>query len=175
MAEAIISRRGYGPEGKPTLYTQTFTGNAEWTVPTTISGSVKVLLFGGGGAGTCDSVQVRGGGGGGWMNNGDIILTPGEKIKIIVGRGGTQNEDYVGQAGGSSSFGSYLSANGGSGGYSSGGDGGAGGGCRGAWGALQFMEDADISLVEEEVEVQVDKAVYGVVAEELELGVMIEE
>ena len=62
MSEAIISRRGYGPEGKPTMYTQTFTGNATFTVPNTLKGSVHVLLFGGGGGG---SLEDHGGGGGG--------------------------------------------------------------------------------------------------------------
>ena len=59
MSEAIISRRGYGPDGKPKLYTQTFTGNVNFTFPNTLKSQVNVLLFSGGASG------AYGGGGGG--------------------------------------------------------------------------------------------------------------
>ena len=67
MSEAIISRRGWGENGKPIvpeLRTEMIQLNYNWTVPGTISGPVSVRIFGGGAAGT--SFQ---GGGGGYMNN----------------------------------------------------------------------------------------------------------
>ena len=141
MAEAIISRRGWSSEGKPppaptfVLTTKTFTSNTSWVVPNH-NGPVSVRIFGGGGAGAEHS---GGGGGGGWMNNGDLTLANGSSIPITIGAGGITNYkgNYDGGAGGSSSFGIWLSANGGEGGEFSqygqgnGGDGGSGGG--GGW------------------------------------------
>ena len=143
MAEAIISRRGYGIDGKPQLRTETITGNTNWIVPLTRgNNSISVRLFGGGAAGTQSY-----GGGGGWMNNGEFTnLTPNQIIQITIGDGGNN----IGtQSGGTTSFGTYLSANGGSGinggsggggweggkGYQFGGGGGnANGGDGGIWG-----------------------------------------
>ena len=64
MAEAIISRRGYGVDGKPELRTETISTNMTWTVPSSIRGNISVLLAGGGGGGT--AVGSSGGGGGGY-------------------------------------------------------------------------------------------------------------
>ena len=117
MAEAIISRRGYGPNGKPELRTETIQTNMTWNVPKHI-GNITVRLFGGGGGGSSDSS-----GGGGWMNNGTFNIANGTKVAITIGDGGSSSS-----AGGTTSFGSYISAAGGSGGSStSGGSGGAGG------------------------------------------------
>ena len=125
MAEAIISRRGWPEDGKPIppqLITQTITGNTtNWVVPN-IRSNISVLIFGGGGGG-----GEGGGGGGGWMNNGEFRISNGTKINIIIGLGGT-----YGNSGGTTSFGTYLSANGGgAGGSSGGGSGGSGGGAYG--------------------------------------------
>ena len=112
MAEAIISRRGYNASGKPELRTETITGSTNWVVPKYI-GNVSVRIFGAG-ASTYMS------GGSGWMNNADFNnLTVGQSIQITIGQG------YNASSGGTTSFGTYLSANGGSG--QSGGAGGPGG------------------------------------------------
>lgn len=138
MAEAIISRRGWSSEGKPpptptfVLTTKTFTSNTSWVVPNHNS-FVSVRIFGGGGGG---GYSMGGGGGGGWMNNSDLTLSNGATIRITIGDGGTKSSSMRvdGNAGGTSSFGSWLSANGGSGGGcymfgdSRGGYGGSGGG-----------------------------------------------
>ena len=138
MSEAVISRRGYGPEGKPhvpVFQTKTFTQNTQFVVPETIvDNEISVLIFGGGGGGGNDSSRgAPGGGGGGWMNNGLITVSPLEVIQITIGLGGNISQD-----GGSSAFGVYLSANGGECGDSRGGNGGSGGGgeggVAGAWG-----------------------------------------
>ena len=133
MSEAIISRRGWTDEGKPQLRTEIITSNVNWQVPKLRgNNTVSVLIFGGGGY-----VQ-NGCGGSGWMNNGEFTnLTPGTNIRITIGKGGTQSNNV----GGTTSFGTYLSAlggngiNGGSGGYSEcrGGDGYQFGGGGGAW------------------------------------------
>lgn len=124
MSEAIISRRGYTAAGKPELRTETIAINTNWTVPSGIRNkTIYVRLFGGGGGGI--------GGGGGYMNNGEISVTPGEIIPITIGIGGNSNTYGGGNAGGTTSFGTYLSASGGdgySGGIDNGGSGGAGGG-----------------------------------------------
>lgn len=115
MAEAIISRRGWTADGKPELRTEVITGNVNWTVPNSIKNTtISVMVFGGGGF-------YDYGGGGGWMNNGEITVTPGQIIPITVGVGG--NDRSI--TGGTTSFGTYLSANGGSG--QNGGSGGEGG------------------------------------------------
>ena len=124
MSEAIITRRGSNSSsgGKGNLITQTFTTNTSFNVP--ITGNYSVRIFGGGGG----SQANRGGsgGGGGWMNNGEFTLTKDSIISITIGKGGNCN----GQTGGTSSFGAYISANGGEGTDSYyGGNGGAGGGC----------------------------------------------
>ena len=116
MSEAIITRRGYGPEGKPTMHVDTITavGTTVWNVPNSLRGSVKVLLFGGGAASTIGSYSgAFFGGGSGWMNNGEFSITPGSQINIVIGAGGIFGTGST--AGGTSSFGTYLSANGGSG------------------------------------------------------------
>ena len=112
MAEAIISRRGYNASGKPELRTETITGSTNWVVPKHV-GSISVRIFG---AGASSYMS----GGSGWMNNADFNnLTTGQTIKITIGEGKNAS------SGGTTSFGTYLSANGGS--WQSGGAGGPGG------------------------------------------------
>lgn len=105
MAEAIISRRGNGGGLTPSvLVTSTIVQDTSWTVPNH-TGNVSVLIFGGGGGGVNNNC---GGGGGGWMNNRTLSLSNQQTIQITIGSGGS-----AGQAGGTTSFGTYLSANGG--------------------------------------------------------------
>ena len=140
MAEAIISRRGYGTEGRPkpqTLRTIYKISTEEFQVPNAINNSFHVRIFGGGGGGgyrsnvtyTSTHIFYGAGGGGGWMNNDTIDLTGYDSIPITIGTGGNAGSNYhqPGNAGGTTSFGVFLSANGGSGGNASGGDGGNGG------------------------------------------------
>ena len=126
MSEAIISRRGYNSSGNGSsgLVTEVITENTTWTVPAYIGG-VSVRIFGGGGSGSWGS-----GGGGGYMNNADLSPVIGANIPITIGAGGVcEHLSMIGFGGGTSSFGSYLSANGGGGaGQLDGGSGGSGGG-----------------------------------------------
>ena len=110
MSECIISRRGSaGVSGTGMLRTEIIASNQNWQVPLASNKNFDIRIFGGGSAG----------GGSGWMNNAIINnLTTGQIIPITIGAGG----DSTNFAGGTTSFGTYLSANGGSG--SSGGAGG---------------------------------------------------
>ena len=120
MAEGIILRRGGGSGsldvGK--IHTEIYIKNGTFIAP--VTGKYSILLFGGGGAG----ITHGGGGGGGDMNAKTIALTKGTSVAINIGLGGIN-----GNAGGTTFFGSYLSANGGEAGKgNSGGNGGTGGG-----------------------------------------------
>lgn len=130
---------------KPVLKTEVITKTQTWTVPEGVT-SVNVFLFGGGG-GSGASVKYPsysadtyangygGGGGGGYMAKSTLTVTPGQSVPVTIGAGGA-----VSKAGGTTSFGSLLSANGGSAGGDGttsgasngyggkGGDGGSGGG-----------------------------------------------
>ena len=123
MAEAIICRRGKSGNGDGTgsgiLQIQTFTYNTNFMMPNHI-GNVLVRIFGGGGAGMfirgygTSYIDCYAGGGGGWMNNGEFIIQNGLTIPIVVGAGGVMDENNISHSGGTTSFGGYLSANGGS-------------------------------------------------------------
>ena len=131
MSEAIIARGGKsgtegGSEQEAILVTNFITNNCIWICPSdVINNEVSVRIFGGGGCGD----GARGsGGGGGWMNNDVLTISPGTSVSIFIGNGG----NYIsggGRSGGTTSFGTYLSANGGGGSIlGNGGDGGSGGG-----------------------------------------------
>ncbi|EDY81443.1 hypothetical protein VDG1235_1061 [Verrucomicrobiia bacterium DG1235] len=106
----------------------------EFLVPTGVT-SVKVLAIGGGGGGANGH---QGGGGSGYVSFGTFSVSPGQLISIVVGLGGNggiaqlNSNAIVGlTAGTASSFGSFLTANGGgvvSGINQPGGNGGSGGG-----------------------------------------------
>lgn len=109
-----------------------------WTVPDGVT-KVFVRIFGGGGAGGALGAYYSCGGGGGHMATGTFEVTPGQQIPITIGNGGKGavydsygNGTYIQAptAGGTSSFGTLLSAAGGGipGTQYNGGDGGSGGG-----------------------------------------------
>ena len=137
MAEAIISRRGKSSNGGGTsgnLITEMYTSNNSYKVPNHI-GNLYIRIFGGGGSvgGTTtptNGIQITGGGGGGWMNNGEFNISNGSVVPITIGIGGKFNTTTgSGNSGGTTSFGTYISANGGGcGSTSGGGNGGSGGG-----------------------------------------------
>ena len=108
MSEVVISRRGGSSSGSgKNMVTEYITFNRNWTVPKAKDQKFDIRIFGAG-----DTLH-GGGGCGGAMNNDILTLTKGDKINITIGRSTISS-------GQSSSFGSYLSANGGSGsgGYS---------------------------------------------------------
>lgn len=99
----------------------TVAGTYNWTVPTGVfRARVRVVGAGGGGGGAGGGVGMSGGGGGaggyaeGWLN-----VTPGQVVAIAIGAGGAGSAGGVqgtAAAGGTTSFGSLMSATGGSGG-----------------------------------------------------------
>ena len=128
MGEAIISRGFSGSNGGGTsgengnFRTEIITTSTLWKVPENLKdGTVSVRIFGGGGGGNMQS--FGGGGGGGHMNNATIDLKGQSEVYITIGSGGPP-DTY----GGTTSFGTYLSAFGGQyGSRNSGGNGGSGG------------------------------------------------
>lgn len=142
MSEAIIARGGRKGSGGGSdfhgLMTEVYTSSTMWLVPSNaVNNEFSVRIFGGGGGGMAQDIQadVTAAGGGGWMNNSTLILEPGGLIFIEIGSGGDQltysgmGYNNVNTSGGTTSFGIYLSANGGRGGSPiGGGSGGSGGG-----------------------------------------------
>lgn len=119
----------------PTSNIQRYTvpGTYSWPVP---AGRTKVRVGvkggGGGGGGASAAGGSGGGGGGAGYSWGEVAVTPGASITVIVGAGGTAGigaGSVNGGAGGTSSFGSGspISATGGGGGVTQAGSGGAGG------------------------------------------------
>ena len=138
MSEVMISRRGgSSSSGSGTvLHTEYILFNQNWTVPSGVKNNeFSVRIFGAGGINS---------GGSGWMNN-DVFtnLVEDSIIPITIGRysGVIRNESnlsnvYTNYIGGTTSFGSYLSANGGR--FTNGGSGGSSGGTNG-WGGIGYQ------------------------------------
>lgn len=98
------------------MHTEIITQTTTWTPP---DGTVEITvrLFGGGGGGgkggnAYDGYYYGaggGGGGGGYMKAQNVAVTPGQAYPITIGAGGAASSN-----GGATSFGTLLSANGGS-------------------------------------------------------------
>jgi hypothetical protein len=106
------------------------TTQGNWLVPAGVT-SVKVRIWGGGGAGGAGFTAAGGGGAGGGYSEGYYSVTPGEVIAVSVGNGGAG----AGSNGGTSSFGALASASGGVAGGNGGSSGNGAGGSQGGTGA----------------------------------------
>ncbi|RCQ15574.1 phage tail protein [Escherichia coli] len=125
-----------GSFGFRNLVAFTTAGVTSWTVPEELHKGRKcyVKVIGGGASGgigstTASAVTCGGGGGGGGVAEGLVDLTGINSVSITVGAGGApvSGISVNGKNGGSSSFGTYMSASGGySGGQPSGGLGAVG-------------------------------------------------
>ena len=139
MSEAIIVKRGSSNSDRVMVYSRDIIINSSvWEAPQgLVNNSVYVELIGGGGftdryTDYKPNIRIIAGGAGGYFNNGTIEMNEGEAVYVYIGRGGFNGA----RNGGTTSFGSYLSANGGGGGTVQngdatiilGGDGGSGGG-----------------------------------------------
>lgn len=115
-------------------------GTSTWTVPDGVYWVYGIVVGGGGGggAGAGSATWSAGGGGSGGRSEGWVPVTPGQTITVTVGAGGAgapagSASGVLASSGGTSSFGSYMSATGGAGGTggtttSAGGNGGVGSG-----------------------------------------------
>jgi len=125
------------------VYREVFiTKDENWQVPKAKDQEFDVTVYGAGGSGSCDGnffgPVCGAGGGSGYMARGNFIIPEGERVKIEIGAGGpgaygktaTDFEgQMIGQTGGTTYFGNYISAAGGAGAYRSiGGQGGHNGG-----------------------------------------------
>ena len=138
LATAITTNLGLreGSFGFRNLVAFTTAGVTSWTVPEELHKGRKcyVKVIGGGASGgigstTASAVTCGGGGGGGGVAEGLVDLTGINSVSITVGAGGApvSGISVNGKNGGSSSFGTYMSASGGySGGQPSGGLGAVG-------------------------------------------------
>lgn len=157
MGEAImasVGRSGILPGLKWKLQTRIYTKNDTFVVPGNIKNNeIRVMCYGGGGGSITIANQwdyaysgsKRGGGGGGWMNTKIFTnINSLASIKITIGKGGQHGGTAAPGAGGTTFFGSYLSANGGqAGGYGNAASGGNGGSGGGAGGKAQYTGDAN--------------------------------
>lgn len=123
-AAAAAAAASLPPSGK-----QFFTANGQFTVPEGVT-RLLVTVIGGGGGGTgvravpigtstTNYYAVTASGGGGGCGKALIPVTPGQVIPVTVGGGGaggvpsTNVRAYAGGAGGTSSFGTYVTCTGG--------------------------------------------------------------
>jgi hypothetical protein len=99
--------------GVPTM--QVFTSSGTFTVPAGVSRIMVAAWGGGGGGGASYGQYSGGGGGGGGFGQGVFSVTPGTLFTVTVGAGGSLGSPSgtTPQSGGTTSFGSLLSASGG--------------------------------------------------------------
>lgn len=117
MGDVLIVGRGGGgsSSSKYELKTEIYEADKLWVVPKAKDQKFSVRIFGGGaGSYRPSSSRAPGGwaGGGGFMNNGDLTLSEGSAVQITIGSGGKANGNGGSVAGGVTSFGTYLAANG---------------------------------------------------------------
>jgi len=93
-----------------------YSANGTWVRPLTARMiRIRVLGAGGGGGDGASSEETGGGGGAGGYSEGLIVATGLTSVTVTIGAGGTTGSG-TGGVGGSSSFGSHMSATGGAGG-----------------------------------------------------------
>lgn len=112
---AAVTTTPYQGPGGFASYNSASNGT-NFTVPAGIT-SLIVTVFGGGGSGYCNGTGYYGTGGNGGVAKALISVTPGQNILMTIGAGGASRASTgVGNAGGTTQFGTYLSATGGAGG-----------------------------------------------------------
>lgn len=98
------------PAGGQTQYAL-FASSGTWTCPAGVT-RVKVTVFGGGGGGSAPGGTPTAGGRGGLGAN-YYTVVPGTGYTVTVGAGGNGQNSGSGAAGGTTSFGAFISATGG--------------------------------------------------------------
>lgn len=108
MASGVLGLRG--------ISVFTTTGTSNWTAPAGVT-TVKVTVIGGGGSGGGNSANANNGGGSAGLAIGVVSVTPGTSYTVTVGAASTINTaGGTLPVGGTSSFGTLISATGGQGG-----------------------------------------------------------
>lgn len=123
---ALVFPDGSVQKYAPFTRTNVFYQSTTWNVPNNVSW-VKARVWGAGGGGGGNYVQgASGGGGGGGYSEEILFVTPGSSIVVTVGQGGLGGSNSSvsasannGLSGGTSSFGTLISATGGVGGFGS--------------------------------------------------------
>lgn len=111
---AVISFIGY--KGSPVIFTVTTVGTSNFIVPPDVyTLDVEIVGGGGGGGYHAGTIVGQGGSAGGYARKVIRNLTPGGSISVTIGAGGTgaTGLNTGGGIGGTSSFGSFISATGG--------------------------------------------------------------
>lgn len=100
---------------------QVFVSNGTFVVPEGVTRLTVSMCGGGGGGGGARTSSTNhgagGGGGAGFHLRANVNVTPGESIPVVIGAAGAGGlTQSYGSAGGTSTFGTYLTATGGGGG-----------------------------------------------------------
>jgi len=96
----------------PVHGSQTFTSNGTFTVPAYVT-EITVVEVGGGGGGCEYGASICTNGMPGQVTTVQLAVTPGEQFSVTIGSGGTGGANSSpGNAGGTTSFGSYNAAGG---------------------------------------------------------------
>lgn len=110
----LVTTAGIPAQGQ--LQEQLFTSSGSWTAPAGVTRVYAVVVGGGGGGGSGNQTCTLGNGGGpGGSAVGAYSVTPGTSYTVTIGSGGTGGSLGFNNAtaGGTSSFGAFLSATGG--------------------------------------------------------------
>lgn len=111
------------------IQSQSFYSTGTWTCPAGVT-QARVTAIGGGGGGATNSIGATASGGSGGMAHAIVTVTPGTEYTITIGLGGafaSGSGTRTGGTGGTSSFGTLVTATGGVGGVA-----GSGGGITGS-------------------------------------------
>lgn len=126
LLSALIGMPNTAAFADPPSNMQVFTSSGSFTVPSGVTKLEVEVRGGGGGAGGSTTFPGQGGCGGGY-GQGVFTVTAGSTHTVTVGAGGGGSATGTGIAGGTSSFGTLISATGGGGGTANGSAGCAGG------------------------------------------------
>lgn len=123
VQEALASLGAFAGDGYQNIAVFDTAGATDWSVPDALRQGLRkahVTVVGGGGGGGKHTSVGGGGGGGGGVSESILDLNGVSSVTVTVGIGGSgRGIEAPGIAGGTSSFGNFLSATGGSGGESS--------------------------------------------------------
>ena len=109
----------WGRLANPLVYRQVINNSTSWTVPDRVSSAYVSIAGGGAGGvsgfdtGVSNPTNMISGARAGFLERYPVNLTPGEVIPIVIGAGAPPAPYKLGQRGGTTSFGSYLSCTGG--------------------------------------------------------------